>query len=79
MQNNKDNYSNTDGGGRPLLLGELLHLLQQGHCAPVTSGAFPITFRGLTTRASLLEGGTVSAPGLAELSMEEMLSEPKNK
>lgn len=79
VQNNKVNYTNTDGGERSLLLGELLPLLQQGLSAPVTSGAFLITFRGLTTRASLLEAGTVSAPGFAELSVEEMLRETRNK
>lgn len=85
VQNNKVNYTNTDGGERSLLLGELLpcssrdSLLRQGLSAPVTSGAFLITFRGLTTRVSLLEGGTVSAPGFAELSLEEMLRETRNK
>lgn len=79
VQNNKDNYTGTDGGERSLLLGKLPHLLQQEHSVPVTSVAFLITFRGLTTRALVLEGGPVSALGFAELSVEEMLREPENK
>lgn len=79
VQNNKDNYTGTDGGERSLLLGKLPHLLQQEHSVPVTSVAFLITFRGLTTRALVLEGEPVSALGFAELSVEEMLRESENK